>query len=682
MSSPRGRTLAGLAVVVLVLVTFALALASLHSSDSAAGPRKPKSAADNVQAVAASSTTPSASIGDATGVADTGRTNAARPRRIAGRVVDSGHAGIADARCQLVGETDSGELPRTSSSKDGRFSFDVDANSNPLGLAVSKRGHRETRVEFAPGSDLSDVTVMLLAHEPLSGTILWPNGTPAVGARVAADDGERPLPRSAQARSDALGLFTIAELGDGPITLRAQAQRVQEHRGGPSSTDGIADASCLIGIVPPMEITRPFGELRLVLQSDLALRGRVVDERREPWTRFRIVAIADGERADSPSTLGKERERFHADDGTFELRGLYPGAWTVSAICGSVPSRAQRIVLGAGREPAGVELVCARGASLRGRVVDARGEGVEGARVFLFGRDLPPEKLRTARGNIVTSDAGGSFEFDHIMPSPLRVDLAAWLEGLHTSVVTLDLDPRSRRTDVELRMLPAGMLRLSVLDPRGDPAASARVFWWATDVTPSFEWPQRSERDVADAAEFGQFARAGRRTVRGPGASLLPLCTGRYCVRAIDNDWISATCVVVVNENAETTLQLSLEQGVEVLLSCPVANVDFDEVRWRVVDARGTPAGEVVDGRASRLHVSGGSSGAFSARKLGTRRLEVGPPLPGERTAPKRRRASIVLAPGLYRIEASARDGRRAERELTVTAQPDQRAIEVELQLH
>lgn len=609
----------------------------------------------------------------------TPRSNAAAASRIAGRVVDSQFAAISRARCQLVAppggaDFDPGRLSWDWSGSDGRFEIDARLNSVAAQLVVTKRGYRDARIDLDGTPDRANVVVTLVSKEPLTGIVVWPNGQAAAGAKVSVRDGAPPRDITSTATTDVSGRFSIDDLGDGPFAISASMQRASHLENEARVSDHIADAGCTTAIVPPTELTRPFGDVRLVLESDLALRGRVIDARGAPWTRFRASAVPRRKNGERGSASEQVRENFSSADGSFELRGLFAGEWSVSASSGSIVSESRLVVLRRGFDAPQIELICDRGASLFGRVVDNHGNGLSDARVYAFGGGGSSKALRAAHGTAVVCESDGAFSFEAIEPLPARVELVACRGGQRSDVVEVRLNAKGEAHEVVLNALPSGSLQVRALGPGGSSSSRVRVLWSEHGSSLGSATFDESLRDARSARELVERARCGSIVVDTESPVPVRLTAGRYFVWAVDNDWVSPTADVIVSEDRPSQVELQLVTGVEVVLQFRGAERRLEEIEVSVRDEIGAPASIVGDGRARRSH---SPVGTFSAIKAGARR-NASPQGSIAETAPCK---SIVLAPGTYRIEARTRSGEHAEREIRIGEPPVEGFVTLELEL-
>ncbi len=578
--------------------------------------------------------------------------------RVAGRVVDESDKPVRGARCQLRrpradAQGDDARSLAAFSDSEGRFAIEPDGDPSESALVVTRYGRASARVELPRGAAREELFVRLLSTPPIVGCVLWPNGKPAENAQVFIDDGELPSGISVSEVTGAQGRFEFRELGDGPFSIHVRAPRVRQRGGRTWSPDGIDDDACIAALVIPVRVARPVPELTLTLRSDLGLRGRVVDERGTPWTRYRVAAVPVFAGDELGSTSHQVGRNITADDGAFELRGLPEGVWRVSASAGTASTSAQRIELHRGVVPDTVELTLARGARVSGSVLDAHERPVRGASVHLCAKDAGASWLTSARGCEVRSDAKGRFEFVHIEPTPARVQLVACSDTSCSEVATLAIDDATALDDLVLRMPPEGTLRVSVSGVSGPPTADSAVFddtarvelcWMPMDLSGWNGLATEPGTVIEPAQRLIRRTLCGRDTFTSGKGTRIDLAVGTYFVRASCGDLVSAVQRVSLIANTECDVPLKLEPGV---LLRPYTSEHTPiplELDVRVLDEAGNPA--------------------TLASPDDARSME-----------------RILVPPGHYRVEARARDGRHAERDVDATKSPDQGSLGVELEL-
>lgn len=602
----------------------------------------------------------------AANVVNSAREAASGPRRVRGRVIDESRAPLARARCDLEGRItdEDGEHPWSCafdwSAEDGTFELQLEPRARDVALIVTRHGHRDVRIGLDALGD--DATVMLVAYPPLTGTVVWPNGTPVRRAQLVIADGDSPHAPTCRVDTDELGRFEVGDLGAGPVTVQVRASRMRGSARDAQWTDGIADERCTSGVAAPVVFARPFDDVRLMLQPDLPLFGRVVDEHGAAWESFRISAVRYDSRDELPAGDALRRT-IDTRDGAFELRGLYPGVWRVSAACGPRTSEPITVVLGASGEPAHVELVCARGASIHGRVVDASGAAVAGAQVHLFVGETAARRVRAAPDTRVESDGNGNFRFDAIEPAPNTIELVARRNSEVTQIANVRIDLHGEAEPIELRLPASGLVRVRAFGRGGAGAVRAKLLWSSSELDGE---PQRSgEVDGTPMSAEEAVRRACRGVLHlAPGReSVLRLAPGTYSMRAVDGDWVSATQRVTVQEG-EQPLDLQLQRAVEVLFQIPPDRWELGRT-LRILDARGAPVGELVEGRIRR----GARTSSFESVR---RTLSDGPKNPWILRA-------TALLPGTYRVLGEDEPDLHVDQELVVPADPEGGVITVEL---
>ncbi|HEX5041680.1 MAG TPA: carboxypeptidase regulatory-like domain-containing protein [Candidatus Polarisedimenticolaceae bacterium] len=159
-------------------------------------------------------------------------------------------------------------------------------------------------------------------------------------------------------------------------------------------------------------------------------------------------------------------------DGSYTIDGLEPGTYKVRAMApGKKPAEATATV-GDDGTTARVDLRLEPGRSLRGRVVDPRGNGLQGATVLA----APAGSTAFDSSMMGTTDVNGAFEI--IAPSDGLIDVAAIPGGYAPALVqnvTPSDDPDG--PGVRLEASPGGRIRVHVVgaDGRGRSGVQLRV---------------------------------------------------------------------------------------------------------------------------------------------------------------------------------------------------------------
>lgn len=286
----------------------------------------------------------------------------------------------------------------------------------------------------------------------VTGTVLLPGGAPAAGALVRVFVPGQPYPQLL-ARADATGRFARSPLGAADYFWSSDDADKPVPRGDPKQAVAVAYLPGTHGavIVPLPEAGS--APLRLVLPAARALAGRVLVGGRAPnmlhfpgTIRVRAAYHGQGRLNDILSV-----ETTAQDDGTFTLRGLTSGTYTVQAVLDDVyvsPSAALTVPQAGEKPLASVALdVPAPGGPVLVTLVDRSGAPVPaGTRVF---RARPPD------GPLAET----------LLPPNFVADTAGQvrLEGLPAGRQTLIVNA------------PAGPTFTVVVPERGQPAARVRA---------------------------------------------------------------------------------------------------------------------------------------------------------------------------------------------------------------
>lgn len=532
---------------------------------------------------------------------------------VRGRVQTEDGRPLAGATCsvRLEGSSEDEAWRTGTTGERGQFVVELDGASRAT-LTIARAGFESAHIDVVGDARAAPLVVHLRELQPLRGRIVWPSGIPAHGARICADD-EGAAASSDETRADDEGRFELAHLSDGPFTLTASAQRIPFDDEGP---DGIVSAHARFGTTVARHVTRASGDVELVLAGDLAVQGRVVDERGEPWQLVRIAA-RPLLRAGEPDTVRGDASRevassFDAPDGAFELRGLYPGEWELVASFANVSSKPQRVTLGV--VDARTELVFERGRRVRGYVVDASGVLLANAEVLLWTASDPREQAAMRRAR---SDGKGAFSFDHVAAGD--VELAALTSaGGESEVVRFDGSPELSHERVELRLLGSGTIKGELVDVEGRAVGAAHVTWVPLDDDAERSASAEGKSAAAEsAASNSDGARSGGTALGDASSQALSeatnarwkgrlarrygeeaagddgkftstrLAPGNYLVRAFTDRSVSRTLVVEVRENKASRVRVVLEEGIELTARAQSRR----GVRLVAIDERGHAVG-------------------------------------------------------------------------------------------
>ncbi len=357
--------------------------------------------------------------------------------RLHGRVSDSSNNPVAGAKL-LLGMASLGAIaddngPNTLSavsSADGSYEF-LSVDSGNYSMTVKADGYGRMTIQqmnvTGQAGVLRDVTLSVAYM--IGGTVTSQDGVPLVEATVQAfshPNSRAETTRSSVETNDA-GEFLFDDIGAGAYTLMFSAKGYQTDREPRIET---GEMSLTVALTP----------LPLV-------RGRVVDSLGEPVRDFTVLLRNPVQNTDTtmaiPSTTQKVVDSL---DGSFALSCPKRGAFVVEARDENhAPSFSEPFEIVYGQELSGIVVQLTLGGTLRGRVVDAQGKGVAGARVktqdtqyaddaFFRSLDAFPSEATVKE---VRTNASGDFEISGLSAATYQVDVrhARYSQTIKTGIV-------------------------------------------------------------------------------------------------------------------------------------------------------------------------------------------------------------------------------------------------------
>jgi hypothetical protein len=341
----------------------------------------------------------------------------------------------------------------------GRFEI-ADLPPGSFELTASGAGYAPLQVpglEIPAGEGRTDLGTLLLAPgAALEGIVVDPGGKPVAAADVlvAEPGGRFPLP--SLARQDAPPAATTAQDG----SFRIEDRRPGETLDLTVRRSGYAPAA-VPGVQVPSETP-----LRVVLVPAAVVEGRTVDPDGKPVAgAFVLIEAAEEEVA----RIGAFRSATSADDGSFRIADVAPGAFQITAEAGGYQKgRTNNLEVRSGQELKGVEVVLARGAVLQGRVLSPTGQPLAGARVSLV---EPQAMMPDFFGQDASTDGDGYYRLDQLAPGTRN--FRAEHEGYRKTVRELEVRAGENTLDFSLE----GGVEISgrVIDEGGNPIGNARV---------------------------------------------------------------------------------------------------------------------------------------------------------------------------------------------------------------
>ena len=401
--------------------------------------------------------------------------------------------------------------------------------------------------------------VVLPRAVDLAGLVTEPDGRPIAGVEVrvafgllwgarpaASEHADTPPARAITAED---GSFRLAGLPEGArLDLSATHP---DYR--PAALADVEVVEAVAG-----------SEVSIVMMPGVRASGRVLDEAGEgiataavtawvvslPGIRVdegvgKGVGEAAGEAPAAPATAGQQATA--AEDGSFELRGLPPGALRLRASApGHQAAELSGLDLGADQPLEGIELVLAPAAVLEGTVRTPEGAPLPRARIGVRPAPMPPAPDGVAAPPAAVDhpvDGEGRFRIDGLAPGAVVV--AADHDRYREVERSLDLRPGINRVDLVLK--PGLAVAGRVVDGAGAPVAGATVGLTGAGVH-RVDRVDRVDRAWARSREDGSFRLAG-------------LAAGRHAIEARKGGYSPAVLTVELAEAPLEGIELRLERG-------------------------------------------------------------------------------------------------------------------------
>jgi protocatechuate 3,4-dioxygenase beta subunit len=403
-----------------------------------------------------------------------------------------------------------GSFPRRETGTDGRFEFKGLATGDYT-LTVTKKGYgRESvdPVKVAEGKAPEPIEVVVRPGSTISGYIRDKSGAGAAGYRVMARPaggggrGGMGGPLGGPSTDEATGL-------DGAFVIEGASA------GETYDLQVLGDA----GLGPRKGgITAPAEGVELVVDGRGRIRGVALDaDSGRPLRDFQAAyepARSGGMVFRFAGSRGRGRgpgepASFHADDGAFTLEDVPAGKWDVVVRAEAYGSgRAASVVVDEGATAEGVEVRLSRGATISGRVMDARsGAPVREAsvRADLQGGGLGRRVIMGPEGDDrqASSDADGRFEITGLAVGVYTVTATHpdWSEASEK------VDLEGTAATVDLKLTPGSAIGGVVVGAGQRPVAGASVALSSGDGGMRGPFDGGDQSTITDASGRFRFER-------------------------------------------------------------------------------------------------------------------------------------------------------------------------------
>ncbi len=334
-------------------------------------------------------------------------------------------AGLAPGEYQLNLDGQGGQI---------RMRVEVpDAPELELDLELPHGGIEGTVLDDATGEAVADAEVLLNSTEPPP-----QGGGGLLGGMIGREN------RAQRRSSDERGRFHFERLNTAEYELVVRGPRDSERRGryAPSVPRRVQ-----------VDERRTERNVDLRLPAALSLKGSVKDAQGAPVKGVSVVATPEG----GASALSERAQS--GEDGSYELRGLAPGNYTVSASAhdfADFEKKAVELKRVAGRENE-LEIVLQKGVLVRVRILDASGRPVSGAFAQLVpkgGRTAGSAGAQRILNSLFQGDGNsgedGLLELGRFTPGEYRLEAQRGLSKAAKDPVKVEGGREEQELQVEL----------------------------------------------------------------------------------------------------------------------------------------------------------------------------------------------------------------------------------------
>jgi hypothetical protein len=226
----------------------------------------------------------------------------------------------------------------------GRYAINASGNGYRQQASGKGKGNTQVRIfDLAPGKNVSGIAFRLLPPGVITGTVYDEDGDPVTSAqvqalRVGGSGTHRQIGGATSQQTNDLGEYRIWGLEEGQYLVAATYQRPQSNPGQqmddvylPTFHPSTADTSqaTVVEVQPGAEVSGIDVDLRQA--HAVMVRGRVMVDGPVKSLRGIHVSLAPRVAAEGGYSLSDYGASVQSDSGDFEIRGVAPGSYDLSA---------------------------------------------------------------------------------------------------------------------------------------------------------------------------------------------------------------------------------------------------------------------------------------------------------------------------------------------------------------
>jgi 5-hydroxyisourate hydrolase-like protein (transthyretin family) len=440
-----------------------------------------------------------------------------RGAALAGRVLDARGRPASEAFLEVEGP---GAGPMTAARIDISAQADGDGRYRLEGIEpglrrieVHWRDRRLTReLEVAPGENVLDLRFE--GGTEVSGRVSDGAGNPIAGAQAALVSPAGPPRMAASALTGVDGTFQMTDVPDGSYQLQAEARGY--------ATSAADQAVEVAGA--------PVTGLEVQLSAGAAVRGRLIGLEPKEAAGAQVSALQETKRLFSAGIV--------RPDGSYEIQGLMPGDWKISAVAGGSGRTAEATVeIDGATAEEHLDLELKAGLRLTGTVLRA-GQPAAGMHVSV-------RPLKAGSLGVATTNHEGRFELAGLDPGPYKISVAVANGSSQSRPITL-ADDDDIRIEIDTSRLAGHVIDATTAQPVAGAAISLEPLDRAADD------------DVPDVPIVG----SGEATDSTGFFRIEAVAGGRYRLRAEKDGYASAGLLLTVTAGID-------QEGLEVRLTPP-----------------------------------------------------------------------------------------------------------------